>query len=144
MAQVIRTESVEFMPFSLSFFLTLSGMLWFAYGLFLKDIRIALPNGLGFVLGLLQMLFYAIYRNRKLVLVDMDENLSASEHVTNVAILSTIATSEVHLVNAKPCDGDDGEDGNKDSDGNCVVVVDVDADASGDHLPLKSDESCVV
>ncbi|KAI9075377.1 hypothetical protein K1719_042627 [Acacia pycnantha] len=62
-AQVIRTKSVEYMPFTLSFFLTMSAVMWFAYGLFLRDICIAVPNVVGFVLGLIQMVVYGIYRD---------------------------------------------------------------------------------
>ncbi|CAA2991423.1 bidirectional sugar transporter N3-like [Olea europaea subsp. europaea] len=81
--KVVRTRSVEFMPFGLSFFLTVSAITWFAYGLFLKDICITLPNVIGFFLGLLQMLLYGLFRNAKPVM----EEKNLPEHVINIMML---------------------------------------------------------
>ena len=39
--QVIRTKSVQFMPFCLSFSLLLNAIMWLAYGLFNKDMCVA-------------------------------------------------------------------------------------------------------
>ncbi|KAF4390520.1 bidirectional sugar transporter N3 [Cannabis sativa] len=103
-AQVIRTRSVEFMPFNLSFFLTLSAVMWFAYGVLLKDICIAIPNVVGFVLGLVQMLLYGIYRNRKNVSVDEEKNKAHDQHLKSIVILSSLATCEVHPVDVETCD----------------------------------------
>ncbi|KAG9144751.1 hypothetical protein Leryth_017227 [Lithospermum erythrorhizon] len=94
--QVVRTKSAEFLPFPLSFCLTLSAIMWFGYGLLQKDLCIALPNVLGFFLGMLQMLLYGIYRNPKKVVV---EEKKPTEHVINIV---NLGASEVHPVEDSP------------------------------------------
>lgn len=63
MRLVIKTKSVEYMPFFLSLFVFLCGTSWFIYGLLGRDPFVAVPNGFGCGLGALQLILYAIYRN---------------------------------------------------------------------------------
>ncbi|KAK4752989.1 hypothetical protein SAY87_021787 [Trapa incisa] len=91
MRKVIRTRNVEYMPFSLSAFLTVGAVVWFCYGFFRRDFFIAVrsnfssqttignslglgdniffilqvPNILGFLLGMIQMGLYFFYRNSR-------------------------------------------------------------------------------
>ncbi|XP_022922176.1 bidirectional sugar transporter SWEET3b-like [Cucurbita moschata] len=65
MNQVIKTKSVEFMPFYLSLFSFFASSLWLAYGLLSHDIFLASPNLVGSPLGLLQLVLYCIYRNKE-------------------------------------------------------------------------------
>ncbi|KAF7123975.1 hypothetical protein RHSIM_Rhsim12G0022100 [Rhododendron simsii] len=90
--QVVRTRSVAYMPFTLSFFLTLSAVMWFCYGIFQKDPCIWIPNVLGFFLGLIQMALYAMYRNAREIFT---EKKLPADHIINIVILGT---PEVHPV----------------------------------------------
>ncbi|KAL0709440.1 hypothetical protein Bca4012_016418 [Brassica carinata] len=97
-ARVIKTKSVEFMPFTLSFFLTVSAVMWFAYGAFLHDICIAIPNVVGFILGMLQMVLYGVYRNSG-VKIDAEKKINSSDQqLKTIVVMSPLGVSEVHPV----------------------------------------------
>lgn len=65
MRLVIKTKSVEYMPFLLSLFCFLCGTSWFIFGLIGHDPFVAVPNGFGCALGAMQLILYFIYYDKK-------------------------------------------------------------------------------
>ncbi|KAL3736091.1 hypothetical protein ACJRO7_025096 [Eucalyptus globulus] len=59
---VIRTKSVEFMPFYLSLSMFLMSASFTLYGSFNDDIFIYVPNGIGTILGITQLVLYCHYK----------------------------------------------------------------------------------
>nr|GMC97946.1 bidirectional sugar transporter SWEET7 [Ipomoea batatas] len=63
MKLVISTKSVEYMPFFLSLFSFANAVSWTAYAFIRIDPYILAPNGMGGLLGLAQLILYALYYN---------------------------------------------------------------------------------
>ncbi|KAI3429988.1 Bidirectional sugar transporter SWEET [Psidium guajava] len=61
MKRVIQTKSVKYMPFYLSLANFLNGIIWAIYALLKFDPYVLVPNGLGSVSGLVQLILYAHY-----------------------------------------------------------------------------------
>ncbi|KAI3501453.1 hypothetical protein L1887_29322 [Cichorium endivia] len=61
MKLVIATKSVEYMPFLLSLFCFANGVCWFSYALIRFDPFVAVPNGIGALFGLAQLILYATF-----------------------------------------------------------------------------------
>ncbi|OMP03249.1 SWEET sugar transporter [Corchorus olitorius] len=64
MRTVIKTKSVEYMPFLLSFFLFLNAGVWSVYSLLIGDFFIGISNAIGFLLGSAQLILYSMYKNK--------------------------------------------------------------------------------
>ncbi|XP_039144125.1 bidirectional sugar transporter SWEET2a isoform X1 [Dioscorea cayenensis subsp. rotundata] len=63
---VIKTKSVEFMPFYLSLATFLMSISFFTYGMLLHDFFIYLPNGIGTILGIVQLILYMYYSSKSM------------------------------------------------------------------------------
>lgn len=105
MKKVVRTKSVEFMPFWLSFFLAVSAVMWFFYGLLMKDFFVALPNVLGFFFGIIQMVLYVIYKNA----TPTETKLPITTCITKPTP-TVVITTEVHPISSLPkCNEENSE-----------------------------------
>ncbi|KAK4266276.1 hypothetical protein QN277_027223 [Acacia crassicarpa] len=59
---VIPTRSVEFMPFYLSLSTFLMSASFFVYGMLNFDVFVYVPNGIGTILGIVQLVLYFYYK----------------------------------------------------------------------------------
>ncbi|XP_028126046.1 bidirectional sugar transporter SWEET16-like [Camellia sinensis] len=57
-------KSMEYMPFFPSFSLFLYVSVWFTFSMLVKDNYVLVPNAVGIVLGLAQLIVYMIYKNK--------------------------------------------------------------------------------
>ncbi|GLT77349.1 hypothetical protein SLA2020_489460 [Shorea laevis] len=61
MRKVIRTKSVKYMSFYLSFVNFFNGVIWVAYALIRFNLYILIGNGFGAVFGTIQLILYACH-----------------------------------------------------------------------------------
>ncbi|KAJ1267888.1 hypothetical protein BS78_07G093500 [Paspalum vaginatum] len=59
--QVVATRSAQYMPFMLSLVGFLNAICWTTYAIMRQDVFIAIPNGMGTLLGLAQLILYFCY-----------------------------------------------------------------------------------
>nr|GEV82775.1 bidirectional sugar transporter SWEET4-like [Tanacetum cinerariifolium] len=90
MKLVITTKSVEYTPFFLSLFSLLNGISWTIYALIRFDPYIVIPNGLGSLLGVTQLILYCtFYKSTQRQLAERKEitEMNLAEAGQNVWLL---------------------------------------------------------
>ncbi|KAK9145656.1 hypothetical protein Sjap_005559 [Stephania japonica] len=94
------TMIVEYMPFFLSFASFINGLCWTCYALIRFDLFITIPNGLGSLFGLAQLILYAtFYKSTR-------RQLEAMQSKGQVAVLEAVVVGESNKVS-----GENGQNG---------------------------------
>ncbi|KAM1213330.1 hypothetical protein PS2_004760 [Malus domestica] len=78
---VIKTKSVEFMPFNLSFATFLVSFSFTTYGVFKMDPFLYMPNGIGTLLAFVQLILYCHYNNSSKEDTDEEEEPLIAEYL---------------------------------------------------------------
>ncbi|AQK69754.1 Bidirectional sugar transporter SWEET4 [Zea mays] len=86
MKMVIQTKSVEYMPLFLSLASLVNGICWTAYALIRFDLYITIPNGLGVLFALAQLLLYAIYYKNTQKIVEARKRKAGQVAMTEVVV----------------------------------------------------------
>ncbi|CAI9291073.1 unnamed protein product [Lactuca saligna] len=103
MKLVITTKSVEYMPFFLSLFSMLNGISWTIYALIRFDPYIVIPNGLGSLLGITQLILYAtFYKSTQRQLAERKANLEMGLAETGTQVGPTKVNSVGQAHNEYP------------------------------------------
>ncbi|KAI4336360.1 hypothetical protein L6164_014895 [Bauhinia variegata] len=141
--RVIKTKSVEYVPLSLSFFLTLNAVMRFFNGLFLKGYYIALPNIVGLTFGMIQMVLYAMYRKSTPV---QDQKLPEHKGDIENGVVNVV-TDEKLEVSTQPCDieiAEKKQDQAADQTGNEKTEENKNEEKRGEGFPQEQGVSCQV
>ncbi|RLN09407.1 bidirectional sugar transporter SWEET4 [Panicum miliaceum] len=86
MKMVIQTKSVEYMPLSLSLASLVNGICWTAYALIKFDLYITIPNGLGVLFAVAQVVLYAIYYNSTQEIIEARKRKANQVAMTEVVV----------------------------------------------------------
>ncbi|XWS38197.1 hypothetical protein CRYUN_Cryun19dG0109900 [Craigia yunnanensis] len=86
MKLVISTKSVEFMPFFLSLTSFANGVAWATYAFLPFDPFIAVPNGLGTLFSLAQLLLYATYYKSTKRIIAARQETKIEMHLSEMAV----------------------------------------------------------
>ncbi|CAD6247257.1 unnamed protein product [Miscanthus lutarioriparius] len=86
MKMVIQTKSVEYMPLFLSLASLVNGICWTAYALIHFDLYITIPNGLGVLFAVAQLVLYAIYYKNTQKIIEARKRKTDQVAMTEVVV----------------------------------------------------------